>query len=134
MKKSILLFTVFSIFIFSCSEDENLNKNFINPPNWILGTWMDNSSRGSGGFQFTIDNLILITSDGSIFLNLKEGLQKAIDVGSMSTNEVITNSIYELEIISNGNVNLSYKFIRGSDDKNIIHKSSASDNIILTKQ
>lgn len=134
MKKTILLFTVFSIFIFSCSEDENLNKNFINPPNWILGTWMDNSSRGSGGFQFTIDNLILITSDGSIFLNLKEGLQNAIDVGSMSTNEVITNNIYELEIISNGNVNLSYKFIRGSDDKNIIHKSSTTDNIILTKQ
>lgn len=124
--------------VFSCSkEDDNESANFINPPNWIIGTWLDESEptfSQIGGFQFTDDNLISISANGDVIIDLKEGLREGVDVGVIKTNEVITNSNYELEIITSGTVTNSYKFTRDIDASSIIYDLSVTYDVLLTKQ
>lgn len=124
----------------SCSKDnDNSNKsnNFINPPDWIIGTWLDESEptfSQIGGFQFTDDNLISISANGDVIIDLKEGLREGVDVGVIKTNEVITNSNYELEIITSGTVTNSYKFTRDIDASSIIYDLSVTYDVLLAKQ
>src|SRR5690606_6004747 len=113
--KKILLF-ILTILTISCSKDDdsaNDNSNFINPPDWIIGTWLDESEpewAQTGGYQFTNDNLISILSNGEVLLNLKEGLQDSFDTGSITTNEIISDTVYELKLLSSGIVTNQFKF------------------------
>lgn len=140
MKKIITLSFIFLALCTSCSsnDDENTNlANFINPPEWILGTWMDKSEpvwSQTGGFRFTNNNLLDLTSDGSIVVNLKEGLKQGINAGVISVKENSTSTNYSLEIISSGAVTSSYQFSKGNNDDNIVYKLTATKNVILTKQ
>ena len=78
--KTIAIILVVTLLIGSCSsEDNNISpdENLIelevnlNPPDWIQGTWLDESSKSEFGWKFTTDNAIWII-DGSEDFNLKE--------------------------------------------------------------
>ncbi|WP_298762572.1 hypothetical protein [uncultured Polaribacter sp.] len=124
----------------SCSsnDDDNLDSvNFINPPKWILGTWLDKSEPAwaqIGGFKFTNDNLFDLSSNGTITINLKEGLKQGIDAGVISVNENSTSTSYSLEIVSSGAISSSYEFSKGNNNASIVYKLTATRNVILTKQ
>lgn len=123
----------------SCSSDDdvNQNSNYINPPDWIIGTWLDESEPAwaqSGGFQFTNNNLISLLPNGEVNLNLREGLQDGFDAGITTTNEIISETSYKLEIITNGNVTIQYKFTKGEDNNAIIYHLSEIFDVVLSKQ
>lgn len=132
---SILLFTL--MLLFSCSnDDDNTSNSFINPPSWIHGTWLDESEpewSQDGGFQFTNDNLLLVNTDGQVDINLKEGLQDGVNTGSITTEEIISDTEYNLAIISNGSTNVSYSFKKDTETT-IIYELSSIYNVTLTKQ
>lgn len=138
MKKT--LFALLTLLIISCSDDDNndnQNTSFINPPDWIIGTWQDKTLPETGqigGFTFTNDNLILITSSGETITNLKEGLQEGVDAGVISSNEIITDTEYELEIIATGTVTNQFKFTKGPDSETIIYDLSELFDVPLTRQ
>lgn len=137
MKK--ILFALLMFLIISCSGDDNDDQNasFINPPNWIIGTWQDETLPEIGrigGFTFANDNLISLTSSGETLINLKEGLQEGIDAGVISTNEIITDTVYELEIITTGAVTNQFMFTRGTDSETIIYDLSELFDVPLTRQ
>ncbi len=138
MKK--IFFILLSVtLVLSCSSDDDESSNssnFINPPDWILGTWQDVSDpewSRSGGFQFTNDNLLELNTDGDVFLNLKESLQNGIDNDVITTNEEISSTNYVLEIISHGSVDISYEFSKNSDNS-ITQKITTTISVELTKQ
>lgn len=148
MKKTILLLilTILLLIFFlslttiSCSSrDDDINQpnNFINPPDWIIGTWLDETEpvwNQIGGFKFTNDNLISIASNGDISSNLKEELKDGVNAGVIKTNEVITNTTYKLEIVSSGTVTNSFEFTKGTNNLSIIYDLSVTQDVILTKQ
>jgi hypothetical protein len=142
MKKLITLSILF-LTIISCSSDDDDDvaiqneSNFINPPEWIIGTWLDESEPVSaqiGGFQFTTNNLIFLAADGNVLSNLKEGLQESVDFGVITTNETITDTYYKLEIVLSGTVTNTFEFTKGTGDTTIIYDLSATFDVILTKQ
>ena len=121
----------------ACSKEDEVNNNFINPPDWIIGTWVDESEpiwAQKGGFTFTNDNLITLLSTGDAHLNLKESLQDSFDAGLIKINEDISETKYSLEIISNGTLFNSYKFSIGSNELSIIYHLAITTDIVLTKQ
>lgn len=140
--KQIQLFFIFSLTlsIVSCSsnDDHIESNNFINPPDWIIGTWLDETDPDwaqIGGFQFTNDNLLDISSDNTtVVTNLKEGLQDGVNAGVISVDEVITSNKYELKILSNGTLTSNYEFSKGTNNQTIIYTLSSTRNVILTKQ
>ncbi len=138
MKKIFFILLSVSL-VLSCSSDDDESSSpssFINPPDWILGTWQDMSDpewARSGGFQFTNDNLIDLNTDGDVVINLKEGLQDGIDNDVISVNEDISSTDYLLEVISSGVVTSSYEFSKNSDNS-ITYKLSTTIDVELTKQ
>ena len=137
MKKVLFLFVTLLMISCSSDDDSQTTNSFINPPDWIIGTWLDESEPAFsqiGGFQFTHDNLIDLDANGDVFLNLKEGLQESVDAGAITTNEIITNTVYELKIISNGVETNQYRFTRGTDNTTIVYNMSETYDVVLTKQ
>jgi hypothetical protein len=141
MKKLITLSILF-LTIISCSSDDDdvasqNESNFINPPEWIIGTWLDESEPvfdQIGGFQFTTNNLISLSADGNVLYNLKESLQESVDLSVITTNETITDTYYKLEIVLSGTVTNTFEFTKGTGDTTIIYDLSVTFDVILTKQ
>ena len=135
MKKSIYLILLFIAQLStSCSKDEN-NTNFINPPDWIIGTWMDISNE-SGGFRFTSDNIYDLNPNGDVFMNLKEGLQEYVNTGKYIVDEYITDTNYTFKVTLSGTTAIEYEFIKNDGNTIIYVTSDFTDryNIILTKE
>ena len=125
--------------ILSCNSDDDNNDSsgFLNPPQWIIGTWMDQSEpvyAQIGGFQFTDDNMISYNSDGEVLSNLKNEMQDAVDQGILRIEETSTSTVYEIKIISNETVSNQYKFRKGANNNSIVYDLSVIYDIILTKQ
>lgn len=138
IKKVFLICLI--VAVSSCSKDDDKDtdqKSFINPPEWIIGTWMDESLPDigrSGGYQFTDDNLIVILSNGEVFQNLKEGLKESVDFGVITSNEIITDTDYRLEILVSGTVTNTFEFKKGSNNTAIIDLTLTRYPTTLTKQ
>lgn len=137
--KQIFLFCLTLIVISCNSNDEDLELNrSINPPNWIIGTWLDETDPDwaqIGGFQFTNDNFLDIFSDRTtITLNLKEDLKEGLISGIISIDEVLTEEEYEIKILSNRTLVNHFKFSKGTDNQTIIYSLTATRDVILSKQ
>jgi hypothetical protein len=65
MKK--LTYLLLALIILACSDDSdssNSNENSINPPAWIQGLWLNDTS--SVGFEFRDDNLCSTSTGNTI--------------------------------------------------------------------
>jgi hypothetical protein len=117
----------------SCSKDDDnsLNSNKINPPSWIIGSWLDKTEpewAQIGGFKFTKDNLIELSAENKEILNYNTSLSGLMDVTQTNT----TNS-YSLKIETFGTTVIEYYFEKGGNNT-IIYKLSTVHNVVLTKQ
>ena len=139
MKKiSILIITCFSLLLtISCSkDDEGSSSSSFNPPNWIIGTWLDkNEPEWSqiGGFKFTSDNIIDLNADGQEILNYDQSFAIGLKSGTMKIDETITNEVYQIIINTSGITTLNYTFNKGSSNS-IIYELNATQKVELTKQ
>lgn len=101
MKKVFLLFSLFLMLSCSNSDDNNnLSNSDFNPPNWIQGTWTQESEIGldGGTFTFTSNDFCLSTSgvDQQCQRELIEQLRQS--GVNPSVIEYITDDAYTIEI------------------------------------
>jgi hypothetical protein len=119
MKKSFL-FIILSVLSYSCSssddENNNQNSNYFNPPYWIIGTWQQEGSINSNGYIFRNDDFLLMSPVSGNF-SFKEALSQTSSVGgNASTTEVISNTIYNVNITQLSNTYI-YNFRKINDTK-----------------
>lgn len=140
MKKITLLITT-SIFlvllITSCSkDDDNSSSSSFNPPNWIIGTWLDKSElewSQIGGFKFTNNTIIDIDANGNEILNYSEGLEATLKTGLSIVEEVITDNSYHVKVTTSGVTSINYKYSKGTSNT-IFYELNSTYTIELTKQ
>lgn len=117
----------------SCSkEDDTIDNNSINPPSWIIGSWLDKSEptwAQIGGFKFTNVNLIELSAENTEILNYKESFK----TGLMNISETSNTNSYSIKIESQGVTVIDYYFEKSSSSE-IIYDLNSSYNVILTKQ
>lgn len=135
---TILIITCFSIlFTISCSkDDDDSTSSSFNPPNWIIGTWLDKSEPDwsqIGGFKFTNDNILDLNANGDQILNYKEGFSIGLNSGTMKIEETSTSNSYRVKIIATGVTVLDYKYSKGSSETIIYHLTTTLD-VFLNKQ
>lgn len=139
MKKSILILVAIVTF-FSCSKEEKKlqsNKQFINPPSWIIGKWLDKSGKSwsrTGGFEFTNDNIFDLDAKGEVTRDFKKSFSESVRAKVLSVKEKKTDNSYVFEVWTSdrGTKNLSYKFVKKSSSV-IIYELNDTYNIELTK-
>ncbi len=115
----MLVFLIFS----SCSKDDDVsgNKGFLNPPSWIIGTWVKKTNSSIvtiTGYRFTKDNMITLikTKNGLEQLqDFKKGFKNSVDIGVSEIKETIKDNYYKFEI-SSGGVTNSWYFTKTSDN------------------
>jgi hypothetical protein len=100
MKNLFLAFGITLILISCSSSDDNSNpKNnlSINPPSWILGTWLLEEPNPTSGFRFANDDFCLVLpSQQSCF---KESIQLTNNSGgATNVSETTTDTSYSIEI------------------------------------
>ncbi len=130
LKTLIICLFAFTI-LQSCSkDDDSLSSNKINPPSWIIGSWLDKADTWAqiGGFKFTKDNLIELSADNKEILSYKSSFSGLMDVTQNST-----NNSYSLKIQTFGTTVIDYYFEKGADNT-IIYTLNSTYNIVLTKQ
>lgn len=84
MKKNLLVIMLFlSSLLISCSGD--LETSQINPPLWIIGSWIEDKSSDPEIFEFQINNIIKFTTDTDVEpttktqkLNFSEALENGV--------------------------------------------------------
>ena len=140
MKKIALLISaniLLVLLITSCSKDDDSNSlSSFNPPNWIIGTWLEeNDSEWSqiGGFKFTNNSIIDLDVDGSEIINYGESLQTGLKAGIIKIEEIITDETYQVKVSTSGVTTINYKYFKGSSNT-IIYELNSIYNIVLTKQ
>jgi hypothetical protein len=91
------------------------SSSAIDPPEWILGTWLlEDSGLGDMGWRFTSNDFIMIQSGfevsqkGQIEIIISGG-------GEASVENISTNDTYEIRTNFPGGQTTSYKFIRVSE-------------------
>lgn len=131
--KTLIIFLISFTVLQSCSKDDDnsLDSNKINPPSWIIGSWLDKTEpewAQIGGFKFTKDNLIELSADNKEILNYNSSLS-----GLMDVTQTNTNTGYSLRIEVSGATVIDYYFEKG-DNNTLIYKLSAVQNVVLTKQ
>lgn len=116
MKKLLGFIFLISLSISSCSSDNDNstnNNSSINPPDWIIGTWLLENSSVDSGFKFTDNDICLINittqACNKETLELYENTEIYTNV-----DEVISNDFYSIEITISSSVN-SYEFEKVSD-------------------
>jgi hypothetical protein len=112
MKKILLLS---ALIIFTCSSDDsdssNSNGNSINPPAWIQGVWINNTS---SVFDFRTDDICLtagaITSCNKAYMALSSESSAYEEISDTRYYVVISfagvmESTYEFEKVSDSTIN-----------------------------
>ena len=105
MKKLLLIFFTLAL---SCSTSDDSSRNndlSINPPNWIIGTWLLEPITANFGARFTNDDVVLISGTQEISLKVstskkritkRERKKKAekthYDNGATGSHEGVTDS------------------------------------------
>ncbi|MCK0114966.1 hypothetical protein [Gelidibacter sp. F63206] len=131
MKNIFILFLTIAFFSCSSNDDNSSNdNNLINPPNWIQGTWLLETSPITSGFRFTSNDFCLISSTSEICnketLKLYQGSQVITNV-----KEKISSGNYELSITIGSSIQ-TYRFEKVSSTE--IRWLDIGVNAIYTKQ
>lgn len=136
-KQLLAIVFISTLFLSSCSKDDETSKSIFNPPNWIAGTWLEKPSntKNQSGYKFTANNVILILKTNSGIqevLNQREALKPAVEIGQTKIEETKSDTYYTAKIISGGITVTEYKFQKISD--NVILEKTANLNVELYKQ
>lgn len=125
------------LLITSCSKDDDSNSSSsFNPPNWIIGTWLDKSEpewQQVGGFKFTNNSIIDLDIDGNELLNYAEGLKATLKTGLSKIEEITTDDTYQVKVTTSGVTSINYKYYKGGSNT-IIYELNSTYDIELTKQ
>ena len=103
-----LLFLIVSC---SKSDDDNVSASSINPPDWIIGTWMN--SFDIGGFRFSEDDVILVTTSS------ETSWKELVKIGENTPSEFVVeessfDSSYNVSFTTSG-VTTFYEFTKISE-------------------
>ena len=127
MKKTFAF--ILLIILQSCSNDDSsTNNKAINPPQWLLGTWLEEVDEEpiNNGARFTNNNVFLISSNGEISI-------KEISDPDSIIEDTIANDTYKIVISSNFLPELeSHHFILIDEDT--IRYERRNLNTVLKKQ
>ncbi len=116
MKKSLTI--IFVLLFFSTCKKNNTNTNSINPPNWIIGRWIDNVN-GNTGFEFKSDNFCAISSYQTTCY------KTLVEQNNVEVNEYITNNSYKIKFDVNiGTQITSYEFEKIANNEIIYYHPS----------
>ncbi|NCT10747.1 MAG: hypothetical protein GW772_11815 [Flavobacteriia bacterium] len=141
MKKTLLL--IFAITLYGCSsnEDSNLqNENFINPPSWIQGTWVDekdnttSNTSSKRGFIFMKDDWCIALFSKINEINGQKNCQEEklilanINNIKAYTTEEITNEKYFIEIVLPDEIYF-FEFSKISSNEISIKSSYANEGV-----
>jgi hypothetical protein len=114
-RKIFSILIVLLVFSCSSSDDSTQSSSAIDPPEWILGTWLlEDSGLGDMGWRFTSNDFIMIQSGfevsqkGQIEIIISGG-------GEASVENISTDDTYEIRTNFPGGQTTSYKFIRVSE-------------------
>ncbi|MFG6686239.1 hypothetical protein ACGK9U_06635 [Mariniflexile sp. HNIBRBA6329] len=124
MKKIILLLCLTLFLGCSSSDDSSSSKNnssSINPPDWIQGTWLFDSSIDSG-YQFTSDDFCIISLCTKSCKNEEMESFSGIEGQTNTVEEEITDSSYSVTIFYSNETKMSgtrntYVFEKVSDSE-----------------
>ncbi|WP_034889622.1 hypothetical protein [Gillisia sp. Hel_I_29] len=98
MKKFFIIYLLIITSI-SCStnDDTSAAKTSINPPDWIHGSWkVENVTNNTSGFQFTSNDIILLS--GSVNISHKEQIATYSNIDyDISVKEWISNDDYSVD-------------------------------------
>jgi hypothetical protein len=141
MKKIKILITTsifLAILISACSKDDDTtnSSSSFNPPNWIIGTWLDESEpewQQVGGFKFTNHSIIDLDVDGNEIINYAEGLKATLKTGLTKIEEIKTDDTYHVKVTTSGVTSINYKYYKGGSNT-IIYELNSIYDIELTKQ
>lgn len=114
-RKIFSILIVLLVFSCSSSDDSTQSSSAIDPPEWILGTWLlEDSGLGDMGWRFTSNDFIMIQSGfevsqkGQIEIIISGG-------GEASVENISTDDTYEIRTNFPGGQTTSYKFISVSE-------------------
>ncbi|MCX2838111.1 hypothetical protein OQ279_08080 [Salinimicrobium sp. MT39] len=131
MKKIFYLFFLPMIFLSCSSDNDEVNSNGINPPDWIQGTWLaEGSITGDVGFRFTGSDVVLLqnlldTSYGDLVNHSRELGQK------VEIEQDVSSDYYSLHLIFSSGQTMKFEFRKISNDEIAWVQSQ---NTILVKQ
>ncbi|MBC3759225.1 hypothetical protein H7U19_12475 [Hyunsoonleella sp. SJ7] len=109
MKKILLL--LMAIFLVGCSssdDSDSKNQSLINPPNWIIGTWLLEEPNPRSGYRFSSDDfcLVLFTTENCF----KESIRLSKSSGAVAdVEETNTDNNYSIKITLASQV-ITYEF------------------------
>ncbi|MDP3946522.1 MAG: hypothetical protein Q8Q51_11570 [Lutibacter sp.] len=136
--KKITLILLMSIFILSCSKDDDTSnsKISINPPSWIQGTWVMEVNPYTGAemdtyiaYKFTSNNMYILM-DG-LETNFVEMVKADPSFTLSDIYDVSTSTTYTIHVKGSGIDMVFYEFIKVSSNE---IKEGNSDNSIYIKQ
>jgi hypothetical protein len=129
MKYILLIITLMTLSCSSDSGNDSANNKF-NPPNWIQGTWQDNTAFG---FKFTSNNVCqLISTNQSCFKEMIDSYNASIPNSATVEEETISDTEYKFSYSVSG-VTQYYHFVKLSNTS-IEFNQSSGNNPIYFKQ
>lgn len=149
MKKNvnylIMLLLIISTLNISCNKsDDNDNKELrtvnLNPPEWIIGTWLDETRDFDWGWSFTNNGVIYINNcadcSGESLIERAETILNSAGNENSYVDEIITDDYYKVLIYRNdryGSSTEEYGFFKRQNNQ--IEWSPTIPGIgLLTKQ
>lgn len=145
MTKHLLILT-FLTFISCSSDDSNEESNNdlevnLNPPDWIIGTWYDETITDSDfGWKFTENNAIWIIQ-GKEDRDIKNLLQRELNNWDYLTTQddvlrenQTENYYFVTEILHAPRREFTYRFSRLSENQIQWVNAPANEEVIMTKQ
>jgi hypothetical protein len=97
MRKISLILIIIVLFGCSSSDDNNSENQAINPPQWVLGTWLIEEPNPVSGYRITNGNFCLVNfTTQSCF---RESISVTKQSGQVTNvTAVITDNSYSIEI------------------------------------
>jgi hypothetical protein len=128
MKKNvtnrIILLSVFITLNISCDKSDNNNTKELrtvnlNPPEWIIGTWLDEDRDYDSGWSFSGNDVIYINKcndcSGESLIDRAEYILNSAGNESSYVDEIITENYYKVFIYRNdrsGSFQEEYSFFK----------------------
>ena len=95
MKKLLIIILVLTVSCSNSSDNNSSSSIQINPPDWIIGTWLAGNSTNIG-WRFESNDVISLITVGEI--SLREEVEFWLDAGEeASANDSSTNDSYRLD-------------------------------------
>lgn len=135
MKKNISIILISLFLLMSCSSDDNGNSNSsaiqINPPSWIQGTWLlESSIIGESGWRFTSNDFIIIQT--GVEISQRGQLETFLEAGQdVSASDKSTDITYKVTSNFLAGQTTIYSFTKISDTE---ISWDSSPNAVYIKQ